>query len=567
MKLKINIRATNPDNIVDQTEGNIKILVPQSTDKPVLRGDKATVAKSTFSINDLIKMQNTPIEDCYLYDGAKKVSGNQEVISIVDNNSYLENLTNKVGNYERFNQGAYDVISYYKESSSSTLEFGKIEIYKLNAGTKNYDKSSTLYLPNTIRHTSGVYDSDSGYLFHSIVSNEGVGSALKFTVSYDGVFSTRPLTIVDEYNFYHKAHIFLSKKPENDDKTIDLTVVAYSNLIKVFTTYNIRVTIADAESGQQNSWTADVLEDSESSNPVYRVEEYDFIQNLDTNKINFYVVTDGNEPSVGRITYNKETKKFENDDPLLTIKFETGEGKTDSQVYGIGCSKDVVKAARGTDSCAFSTYGAVVYYAEMENGSAPTPSSASLHDVPEDELKQGPTPTSVKITRLLRLRRINQNFGKNVFVLDDNVILETERIIKDQTKNALIWDVKDYKDGAEATDVGVNEVITLTQETAGKGPQSQYDSVLINAIAATTSTIQNPEFDLVVINEIKKGERSSAQYVVGMKRLSTYVLNIKELPTAEVFNKLSVRCLTLNSHKIDIPLSDFMTMPADEKDL
>lgn len=591
--LKLNIKASNPNQQVDQASGNLVILPSLGTEKPVKRGDPKQIAKGAFSINEALKMQNTPIEDCDLVADGKEVTTGQKIIGIEDSDkSALGQIDQKVGNYERF--GAYDVISYFKDSSASTLEFGKLEIFE-ETQSNGYDSKSTLYLANTLRNTNSIVDGD--YIYTAIVSNEGVGSSLKLTLAYQGTLSTKTFSI-DDFNFYHRADIFLTRKLEATQAgngQVELTIVAYCNLLKTLTAYQVTVTLdannrlKQAPVPKQNNWTASVSEDQSTTNPTYRIQDYDFVNKGSTQMVNFYIVTEGNKPVVGRITYNKALKKFTGDDPLDTIVFETGEGKTDSQVYGIGCSRLDLDAERGNDRCAFSTYGAVVYFAEMDNTDNDPASSSSeassgsesaslenpmnIHDGPGsgirieegEQIRQAPN--AVKINRMLRLRRINQNFGKNVFVLNDNVILETERVTTAQTKAALVWDVTDYKDTLVG-DIGVNQVISLTQDTSKSGPQSQYDSVLVSAIPVTKEGIPVPEFDLVVLNEVKNPQKPRYNYVIGMKRLSTYILEVEVVPDVTLFNKLTVKCTSINGHVINIPVSDFLTYAQIEaKDL
>lgn len=556
---KLSITVKNIKNIVDKTNGNLKILQPLSTAAPKPRSvTKVDMKQGKNDVSPLLKMQTTPIEDCDLVGDDGKEVTDQTIYAVEDDtNSALGTLSigDKIGNYERFQEGTYDVVSYYNDQSSSTLDFGKISIFtRSDKGV--YTESSQLVLPNTLRFVNTVSD-ERGYLYHVLVSNEGVGSSLKLTLSYKGVLSTKTFNI-DEYNFFHKAHIFLHDKTtvENAETSVKLTVVAYSELMNILTAYDVTVTLGEATTGKNDDWKATVDYDTDSSNPNFRIKEYDFTHNPKENIINFYLVTIGNVPSVGRITYNKETGKFV-DDKLQSIKFE-GSQNQDSQVYGIGCVRDVTEAAKGVDRCAFSTFGAVVYYAEMEDKV-----SVSF----EDGLKQTPSST-VTMKRVLRLRRINQNFGKKVFVLGKFVVLETERLSTAQTKAALIWDVSNYdKYGAEQ-EFGVDQVVALTQENS---KQSQFDSILINAVNVAQSPFKIDEFELVVMNEDKaetEKQQKKASYKIGLKRMNHYVLDVKKMPTADAFSKLKMKCTSISGQTFSVPLSSIFNAPKSvQKDL
>lgn len=101
------------------------------------------------------------------------------------------------------------------------------------------------------------------------------------------------------------------------------------------------------------------------------------------------------------------------------------------------------------------------------------------------------------MTRVLRLRRINKNFGKKVFIVANFVVLETERLTT-QSQVALIWDVDDYKDGLTG-DLGTMQVISLTQNSS---VESVYDSVIISAIISGDAI---PQYSLIVLNQTSTG--------------------------------------------------------------
>jgi hypothetical protein len=396
------------------------------------------------------------------------------------------------------------VVSYYQDNSASTTEFGFLETYEEDPKKETFNRKSQLYLANTIRHTSSLQQDN--FIFTSIVTNEGVGSSLKLTLAYKGTLSTKALNI-DDYNFLTKAHVFIDDKTPNSNDDTDtsfrLIIIAYSDIDQYLTAYKVKVIVKQNSEVVpiENSWFVDVDELTQSTNPVYKIKEYDFVSKKATGIINFYVITTGNSPQVGRMTYSKTTGDFTNDSPLKTITFSDND-KNDSQVYGVGCSKIDLDAEEGLDRCAFSTFGAVVYYAEMNNkdedpikpssssssidptsssSDEPIPTSSSMADFDFDPrvahapLKQQPQP-KVTMSRVLRLRRINKNFGKKVFIVANFVVLETERLTT-QSQVALIWDVDDYKDGLTG-DLGTMQVISLTQNSS---VESVFDSVIISA--------------------------------------------------------------------------------------
>lgn len=461
--LKMAITATNPKDKVDQLLVDLNILTSLPTVKPTLRGAKAKFGESLYNINDLLKWQNTPIVDCDLIADGKEVKDDQFIKATRDNSdSVISDLANKVGNYERF--GSFDVVSYYKQDSSCTLEFGKIEIYEQN--TEGISIKSNLFLVNTLRYTSSV--SEGKYIYTAILTNEGISSSLKLTLAYEGKLSKNVVNI-DGFTFLDKAHIFTTiPEQTNEDTKVELTVIGYSSIFQVLTSYKVTVTLKDDELlPKENNWSIEVKSGTDTTNPALKIVDYSFVNKPSKQNVNFYVVTEGSQQQVGRISYNMKTAAFYNDTPLKTLKFETSP-KKDQQVYGIGCSSVSLEAEGGIDRCAFSTYGAVVYYVEMDNNDDPK----------SEQLGQSPT---VKVNRMLRLRRINQNFGQRVSVLSNFVILETERILYSQTKAALVWDVTDYKDTI-TQDVAVNQVINLTLDEQSGGIEGAYDSIIINAV-------------------------------------------------------------------------------------
>jgi hypothetical protein len=101
--IKVSIKATTPTVKIDQSEFDAVILKALSSDKPVLRGAKDPFQIGIHSLNDLLKMQNTPIMDCDLVDD-KGVELTDPVITGTDDSdlAYLKELSSKVGNYEKF---------------------------------------------------------------------------------------------------------------------------------------------------------------------------------------------------------------------------------------------------------------------------------------------------------------------------------------------------------------------------------------------------------------------------------------------------------------------------------
>ena len=514
--VQIDFKAKNAQGSFNTKSGTLQILESLGNEKPALMGEKTVLKIGVLSLNKHLNLQGTPIYHCDLInsDTKKEVTGDQSLQAIVDSaDPTISKLRRKVGSLDRV--GNFDVIGYYEDSSANTLEFGQIEIYQKNK--QSYTRLSALYLPNTLRHVHSTKMGD--YIFTSIVTNEGTGSILSLTVAYKGTLSTLVQPIEDS-TFYHKANVFISGQKDN---SFNLNIVAYSAVSKDLTSHSVTVDFVSPEKGEQvqNKWTLKI-NGSESTSPLTRIEEYDYVEQTSSKNVNFYVVTEGSKREVGRTLLDLSKNTWDNDDPLQTITFETEEKKSDSLVYGIGCSvQDRGKEAEKLDRCAFSTYGAVVYYAEFK------------HTETDKEAK------TVTAEKVLRLRRIGSNFGKKVFVLNHNVILETERLIPRQTKAALVWDIKKYAD-TPTGDIAVSEVISLTADPKeGVAPQSRFNSVIIGAIEVVETTpIPIDEFDLVVLNETRTDGQSDFDFSIVLKRLNGYGLIVKKLPTAETFNKL-----------------------------
>jgi hypothetical protein len=225
-------------------------------------------------------------------------------------------------------------------------------------------------------------------------------------------------------------------------------VVAYSKYMKTLSAYLLTVNIP-SQASKLNEWTLLVDPDVETTDSGLHISDYDWVDN--DNFINFYVIS-GNGSQASRVTYDKKTKEFKYDKTLKPIKFEA-EGKKDSVVYSVGCSK--VRPFTSKDRCAFSTYAAVVYYVEMDNNDE-NPKVESLTQAP----------SGVKVERSVRLRRPGNNFAKYVFVTGQYVVAETERIQNNDTKSALIWDIAKYDDDYKG-DFGANAISVLTSKNTG----------------------------------------------------------------------------------------------------
>lgn len=173
--------------------GSFKILEPLKTETPVLRGEQKAIMKNTnFDVNLALKLQSTHIEDCVTYFGDKEVEINQNLyLSGTEESPHekLKNLETKIGNFERFATGGknfFDIVSYYRYSETSTLEFGKLELYTSNEDG-SLDKSSALQLPSALRSVSTIVQDQIS--FSAILTNEGIVSSLKLAVSNGNVFS------------------------------------------------------------------------------------------------------------------------------------------------------------------------------------------------------------------------------------------------------------------------------------------------------------------------------------------------------------------------------------------
>lgn len=88
--------------------------------------------------------------------------------------------------------------------------------------------------------------------------------------------------------------------------------------------------------------------------------------------------------------------------------------------------------------------------------------------------------------------------------------------------------------------------MALTQENS---KQSQFDSILINAVNVAQSPFKIDEFELVVMNEDKaetEKQQKKASYKIGLKRMNHYVLDVKKMPTADAFSKLKMKCTSIS---------------------
>jgi len=524
--------------------GSLKVLQPLTTDKPALRGAKQDIETAkNYDMNLALKLQGTHIFDCDLYKEDKEVTP-EDVLQLTgtETTTYekIKDLTTKVGNFERFDRGNsqfIDVVSYYRYSETNTLDFGVIEIFEKVQGGDVASRSK-LTLPSTFRSVSSV--SQNNMVFSAILTNEGIASSLKLALTSGTTLSSKTIDI-RSYNFFERADVF-TLPSESANGVTKLVVIGWSKYMKSLTAYTLTVTVpTDPE--QLNFWTLDVDQTVQTTDSSLSVNDYDWVDN--STFINFYVVS-GKESKASRVTFDKKTKLFKYDKTLKTIKFETEQGKKDSVVYSVGCSKSHPYSSK--DRCAFSTYAAVVYYVEMDNADEkPTASN----------LSQG---IFVKVDRSLRLRRIGNNFAKYVYVTGQYVVAETERIQTTDTKNAIIWDITKYDDNYTG-DFGAMSIIKLTTEQDKTDQQSNFDSEIINTVEIFTSQEELQGSYIAVLNF----SRTDFTYTVGLKRLNIFELEVKSLPAEAEFNKYSLKCEAQGSADLQVltvPLTDVFTWKA-----
>ena len=538
----VSVSSGGSDDKKITLNGSLKVLDSLKTDPLTIRGAKQDFSATNFDMNLAVKLQSTHIIDCNLYLDEKVVDKDFKIqVTKSENSDYeaLDNLTMKVGNYERFERGGMnfiDVVSFYRYSESNALDFGKIQIYE-NIEDGKIAVRSTLTLPSTFRSVSSI--SQNNNVYSVILTNEGIASSLKLAVARGTTFSTKVLDI-KSYNFFERADIFALPTQSSNGST-KLVVVAYSKYMKTLSAYLLTVDIP-SEAPKLNDWTLDVDTDVETTDSGLHISDYDWVDNNDF--INFYVIS-GSESKASRVTYDKKIKEFKYDKTIKPVKFEA-EGKKDSVIYSVGCSKS--KPFTSKDICAFSTYAAVVYYAEMDN---------SDENPKTDSLTQ--QPSGVKVERSLRLRRPGNNFAKYVYVTGQYVVAETERIQNTDTKNALIWDIAKYEDDYKG-DFGAMGIVVLTSDKPGE-IQSQFDSEIISSFEIIGSQQELQGSYITTLNLSK----TDYTYKVSLKRLNIYELEVKEVPQESEFNKLSFRCEAQGAKdqtQVKISLSDVFTWKA-----
>jgi hypothetical protein len=286
-----------------------------------------------------------------------------------------------------------------------------------------------------------------------------------------------------------------------------------------------------------NNWTIDNEADTEFTSEDLLVGEYDSVNLL--NSVNFYAVLgDAGSQSVGRITYDKITGKFSTS--ALNVKFEKDASKKDQQVYKVGCDKTQGVLSK-SDRCAFSTYGATVYFAQMTSATTnPPDSSSSSIPVSSSETTgnsgvpsgvfQVPVQTGVNIERFLRLRRNGSTFIGDVYVAGDFVVGASERLTPTSPKSALMWDVKDYGDGLEVSgDFGVADVLDLIEASQ----ESTFDSEVIN-LQLIDKFDGKPK--LWVLNYSKK----EFYYTLSQMTLRPYTVVVVSISDETEFNKYNL---------------------------
>lgn len=501
-------------------------------------------------MNLALKLQGTHIIDCDLYKDTEEVKSDdplQLTATQTSESEYIKDLKMKVGNLERFDRGGssfVDVMSSYRYSETNTLDFGKIEIYEPNSGKMSL--RSTLTLPSTFRSVSSA--SQNNVIYSAILTNEGIASSLKLAVASGTTLSTKTIDI-KTYNFLERADIFILPSETSND-TQKLVVIGWSMYMKSLTSYVLTVTIP-AETEKLNEWTLTVDENVQTTDNSLKVNDYDWVDN--TSFINFYVIS-GTQSIASRVTFDKTTKMFKYDKTLKTIKFETEQGKKDSVLYSVGCSKS--RPFSNKDRCAFSTYAAVVYYVEMDNTDE-KPKSVALAQT-----------AGVKVDRSLRLRRTGNSFAKYVYVTGQYVIAETERIQNTDTKSAIVWDIAKYSDDYTG-DFGAMSIITLTTELSKEDKQSSFDSEIINTVEIFNSDEELSGSYISVLNF----SQDSFSYSVALKRINIYELQVAELPAEAEFNKYSLKCQAQGAKDpqvLVLPLSDVLTwvapsLPSEER--
>lgn len=508
--------------------GKLRVLKNFASAKPILRKDQTkqdVIKDKVYQVSSILDLNKTPIFDAQLMmEGDKKPEDYFSLTAFISSEKQsFDQGKNVVGKMLQLQQTKTDVYYFIASySKSSSLKYGGLKMYKKG---DNLDPISTFYGYNSFNSVSAVQKGKVTLI--SMVTSEGQFSALQVTIAINGMLSTKSLDI-DSITDFTSVDIIVK---DATDSVINAVLIAYSANRNLLTLYNVQFNIGAPSSNDDDPdmWSASKIGD-----PVTSDNGIGSFSITVTNKdagLNVYyknlkdATTYLMQVDIAKSTFGTPMKvKLE----LPTI--------VDAEVAEINCVR-FKELPTEPDQCAFSTYGAVIYYAT-------------------NTIEEG------KMTfRTKRLLKDGDYYGTKVSVIDRFVMLETERINSKQDKRLMIWDVTNYdqqKSNLKQVPATPELPLHYLMDMRTDGRDRYSDSRFLDAQVEVSKFLN---FKVFIFVQNEYGEQGVDDYgvFVDRKELTPWILGVKELPASEDdFKKVSIKFVAANGKSQSVPLTDFL---------
>lgn len=510
-------------------KGQLRVLKGMDMVAPTLRKDKEDTEKDkSYQVNYLLDLSKTQIFEATLISDDQSAKPG-DYFSLSSNKrtaiSY-EQGKNTVGKWlelEKSEQEKFYLMASY--SKSSRLKYGGIKMYKKD--DQSSKELSAFYGYNAFNSVSAVQVAGK-YTLIAMVTNEGQYNGLQVTIAIDGKLSSIA-TDIDAINDLSTVDIFAVNSDSENPGTYEAVLVGYSQRTQSFSVYHVEFDIGAP--GNQvpedpDKWTATFKGSPITSER--NIGSFSIVNEIAANTLNVYYKKTS-DAKLYFNTYDMKAKKFTT--PQL-FKLEAGD-KLDAEVAKISCSRFKLIPSV-PDQCAFSTYGAIAYYASIL-------------------IKDGAATVTAK-----RLRKDGDYYGTNISANDRFVILETERTGIKQDKKLIVWDITDYsKQLSQVPGAGDIPVFTLV-DMRGDSVDNYNDSKFLGSFVET-GEFSNYKVFLFIQNEFSDQTVDQYSVIIDKRELTPWILTTVKVPGNQAdFDKLKISFTSANGKKADVALNTFL---------
>lgn len=519
--------------------GILRVLPTMNMTAPVLRDQKQKIeVNRAYPLNYYLDLSKTPIVDLEVDSDDTNIDPEKyfKVMMGAKSKTSFFQGKNPVGKFVELEQSPetkYYMIAGY--SRSSRLKYGTISMYTKDGGVPK--QLSSFYGYNAFKSVSAIQQK--AITLFAMVTNEGEYTGVQVTIAIKGILSTKSVDI-NGISEISSVDIFMrdSKlKAELNQETGSYVVflLAYSEKNRRFTGYNVAIDIgnptADGVQGVDD-WQATLIGNGFSSDFDYKVGSFSVVDQVhDGNVMNIYMKNLKDAATYLMIVDKKDSMFF----TPKKLSLEPTQGKTDSEVADISCSR-FKEVSSFPDTCAFSTYGAVVYFAQIT------------------------APTGDPVVKSMRLRKSGDFYGTRVSVVDRFVMLETERVTPTQDKMMMFWDVTNYtKPNSFSQQVEAQDIPTFTLMDMRIDERDNYfDSKFL---AATIETEEFLNYRALVFVQNEYADQSIDDYNVFVDQIQVtpWLMSSVKMPESEdVFNKLKLNFYDAEQRTVSVMMSDFL---------